>query len=101
MPTDPQADPQSTIAAWRILLRFFGIIVVLAVFSHWYAAGQNTGWTKNRIAETQVDEITGIEYVTYKDHFMPGVELLSAGITFGLLLSAATFIRLKPKSKAQ
>ncbi len=93
---DHAAEP--TIAAWRVLLRFLGIIIALGVFSHWYAAGKNTGWTKDRIAETQVDEITGIEYVTYKDHFLPGVEILAGGVAFGLLLSAATFIRLKPKS---
>lgn len=98
MSADNAAEP--TIAAWRILLRFFGIILALGVFCHWYAAGKNTGWTKNRIEVHQTDEITGIDYVTYKDHFLPGIEILVAGTGFGLLLSAATFIRLKPKSKA-
>jgi hypothetical protein len=72
----------------------------LAVFSFafWAAAGWNKGWTKTQIPITQTDEVTGIEYVTYQDHFMPGVELFGLALIFCLGLFAITFIRLKSKS---
>ncbi len=95
MPDSPVTEP--TIAAWRILLRGLGVIFALGIFSFWYAAGQNTGWTKDRIEIQQKDEITGIDYITYKDHFLPGIEFLVAGTGLGLGLSLVTFIRRKTK----
>lgn len=92
-----ESSDAPTIAAWRILLRAFGVILALAVFSYWYAAGQNTGWTQNRVAITQTEELTGIDYVTYEDRFVPGIEALVVGVAFGLALSAITFVRRKPK----
>lgn len=92
------ATTVSTIAAWRILLRGFGIILALGVFCYWFAAGQNTGWTKDKIEVHQIDEITGIEYITYQNHFLPGIEFLVIGIGFGLCLSTITFIPYTYKS---
>lgn len=85
------------IAAWRVLLRMVSAFLALFAFAFWAAAGWNRGWTKNQIPERQVDEITGIEFVTYRDHFMPGVELLGAGLFLCLLLFAITFIPRKAR----
>jgi uncharacterized membrane protein len=66
-------------------------------FSFWAAAGWNRGWTKTQIPVKQIDEVTGIEFVTYQDHFMPGVELLGLGLFLCIVLFAITFIGRKAR----
>ena len=80
------------------MLRIFGALFALAIFSYWAAAGANTGWTKDRIEIAKTDEITGIEYKEYQKHFLPGIEFLALGTGFGLALIAVTFF-LRKKTK--
>ncbi len=93
----PESPTPSGTPAWRVLFRMLGGFLALFCFAFWAAAGWNRGWTKTQIPIKQVDDITGIEFVTYKDHFMPGVELLSLGVFFSLALFAITFIRRKSR----
>ena len=81
------------IAAWRVLFRMLAGFSALFCFAFWAAAGWNTRWTKTQIAVKQSDVITGIEFITYKKHFMPGVELLALGVGISVALFALTFIR--------
>lgn len=101
MTTTPSASesPPSTssIAAWRVLLRMLAGIASLFLFAFWAAAGANRGWTKDQIPVKQIDEVTGIEFVVYKDHFMPGVEFLGVGLLLCIALFAITFIRRKAR----
>jgi hypothetical protein len=87
----------TTVEGWRIILRIAGALIALAFFSFWAAAGANTGWTKDRIEIKKTDEITGIEYVEYLKHFLPGLEFLAFGTGFGLAVIAFTFFRKKIK----
>lgn len=97
MTTTPPASSPSPIgiAAWRVLLRMLAGISTLFLFAYWAAAGANRGWTKTQIASKQIDEVTGIEFVTYKDHFTPGVEFLGLGLFLCAVLFGVTFIRRK------
>ncbi|MFA6962599.1 MAG: hypothetical protein WC205_17715 [Opitutaceae bacterium] len=62
------------IAAWRILVRGVAAFVALFIFSVWAAAGWNLGLTTTtRIAIAHTNPIL------YKDHFMPGIEVLALG----------------------
>lgn len=96
-PTSPRANtpvsPHSGIAAWRVLFRMLAGFIALFCFAFWAAAGWNLGWTKTQIAVKQTDAITGIEFITYKEHFMPGVELLALGVGISVALFAVTFLR--------
>jgi hypothetical protein len=49
-----------------------------------------------------LDEITGIEAVTYEDRFVPGVDFLGGGLVLGAaLLTASRFVgRTRPTSPA-
>jgi hypothetical protein len=85
--------PSPGIAAWRVLLRMLAGFIALFCFAFWSAAGWNSGWTKTQIAVKQTDAITGIEFITYKKHFMPGLELLALGLGISAALFAVTFIR--------
>lgn len=90
--------PASTIAAWRILLRGAGVLIALFVFCFWAAKGYHRGWSQNSVPVNQIDPITEIEYTTYEDRFVPGVDYLGAGISLGALIFAATFFgRRSPK----
>lgn len=95
--TESPAPPTGT-AAWRILFRMLAGFLAVFAFAFWAAAGWNKGWTKTQIPIPQTDEITGIDYVVYQDHFAPGVELLSLALFFSITLFGLTFIRLKSKS---
>jgi hypothetical protein len=80
------------------MLRFVGALLAVVVFAYWAAAGSNTGWTKDKLEIKKTDEVTGIEYVEYKNHFLPGIEFLVLGTGFGLALIGITFFPSK-KSK--
>lgn len=75
MPPSPATPaPAAGIAAWRILVRGLAAFAALFIFSVWAAAGFNPGLTTTtRIA------IANTNPVLYKDHFMPGIEVLSIG----------------------
>ncbi len=96
-PSAAPSDPPSGIAAWRVLFRMLAGVAALFCFAFWAAAGWNLGWTKTQIPVKQVDEITGIEFVTYQKHFLPGVELLAFGMALCLGLFAITFLRRRPR----
>jgi len=64
----------------------------------WAAAGANRGWTKTSVPRKMVDEVTGIEGVSYEKHFVPGVDFLGAALLgAGVLTGASFFFRTKPK----
>jgi hypothetical protein len=89
--------PADGIAGWRIVLRIFGAFFVLAIFAYWAAAGWNRGWTKDKIAAPKLDEVTGIEYVEFQDHFVPGIDFLTLGSCIGIAIAGSTFFfRKKP-----
>ena len=66
----------------RRFLRIAALIVLLGGLGFWVAKGANTGWTKNRVEKKTVDEVTGIEAISYDERFIPGVEFL-AGVAAG------------------
>ncbi len=75
----------------RKLLRILAFLVALGGLGFWLAAGANRGWTKNRVEKRTVDEVTGIEGVTYENRFVPGIDFfggtaIGAGALAGLSL---------------
>jgi hypothetical protein len=58
--------------------------------------GSSQGWTKTKISEMQVDEITGLEFPVEKDALVIGVDILVAGIFGSFGIFAITFL---PKLK--
>lgn len=81
----------------RLGLRLAALVLLLAVIGFWTAKGAHRGWSMNQVPVKQVDEITGIEFVTYQDRFVPGIEFLGAGtgLAAGLFILSLFF---KPKS---
>lgn len=76
----------------RTTLRLLALLLLVGTTAWWFAAGQNPGWTKNKVAVEKTDEITGIVYTEYEDRFIPGVDLLAAGGGTALFLVALSFL---------
>ena len=75
------------------------IVMTAAVI--WLVTGANRGWTKTSVAVKTLDEVTGIEGITYKDKFLPGVDFLGAALGGAALLAGASFFFRKTKNNNQ
>ena len=82
------------------LVLIFALIVALGVTAIWLAAGANRGWTKtSRIVKT-LDEVTGLEGITYEKQFQPGVDFLGAGFVGATIVAGVSFL-FRPKSNSK
>ena len=79
------------------ILRVIALILIVGSMIFWVAAGANRGWTKTSVPKKTLDEVTGIEGVTYEKHFVPGVDFLGA-VFFGAGILAGISIVLRTKS---
>jgi hypothetical protein len=76
----------------RQALRGIAALLMLATLGFWAAKGAHTGWSKDQVPIKQTDEVTGIEFVTYEQRFVPGVEFLAAGAGLAAGLFALSFL---------
>lgn len=83
----------------RLYLRLIALLLAVAVIVAWASLGAHRGWTKTSITEMKIDPITELEYPEHRNQFVPGLELLGAGIGCAAALAAASF--LFPKKKNQ
>jgi hypothetical protein len=74
------------------LVRILAALLVVIGLGVWLAAGANRGWTKNRIEKRRVDEVTGIEGITYEDRFVPGVDFLGGILVGAAVLAGVSFL---------
>ncbi len=75
------------------ILRLAAVIISLASITAWMAGGSHRGWTQTQVEETHQDEFTGIEYPVYREAFVPGLELLAAGLLLSGSLGAVSLIK--------
>jgi hypothetical protein len=76
----------------KSILRLLALALFLGAIAYWAATGANRGWTKNQVEIKTVDEVTGIEGVTYQKKFIPGVEFLAAAVGVAAVLAGASFL---------
>ncbi|MFP4282202.1 MAG: hypothetical protein ACLFU2_06235 [Opitutales bacterium] len=74
----------------RILL-LVSAALALATVALWALGGFHLGWTQTRIAETAIDPITEIEFTTYRDGFVAGVEVFVLGLGLSALFGGLGF----------
>lgn len=79
-------------------LQILALAVALGGVITWVATGANRGWTKTSVAVKALDEVTGIEGITYQKKFQPGVDFLGAAFAGAVLLMGTSFFFRKPKS---
>lgn len=81
----------------RRILRFLALVLAIATVTFWAAKGAHRGWSQDRVPVKQVDEITGLESITYEDRYVPGVDFLGGGVALAAgLLVVSVFL---PKTK--
>jgi len=80
------------------VLRLVAVVLALATVGFWAAKGAHRGWSMNRVPVKTLDEVTGLEQVTYQERFVPGVEFLGAGLALAAGLAAVSVFLPKNKS---
>ena len=74
------------------ILRIAALLIVLAAAGFWLTAGANRGWTKNQVEKKSLDEVTGIEGVSYEKKFVPGMDFLGAAVIGAAFLTGVSFL---------
>ena len=74
------------------LVRILAVFLAIGVIAIWLATGANRGWTKTSRVVKTLDEITGIEGITYENKFLPGVDFLGAGLFFATIVTGVSFL---------
>jgi hypothetical protein len=80
-------------------LRILALILALGAAILWLALGANRGWTKNSVEVKKLDEVTGLEGITYEKRFIPGLDFLGGALLgTGVLAGASLLFRNQPKT---
>jgi hypothetical protein len=78
------------------ILQLMAVLVLLAAGATWLATGANRGWTKTSVVVKTLDPVTGIEGITYRKKFLPGLDFLGgSALVAGLLGGTSLFFRKK------
>ncbi len=75
-----------------MVVRGFAVLILVVTVAIWAAMGASAGWTKTSVEVREEDPVTGIEGVTYRDQFVPGVEFLAVGVLGAGLIFAFTLL---------
>ncbi|HTI97503.1 MAG TPA: hypothetical protein VL527_01270 [Dongiaceae bacterium] len=79
------------------VLKLLAALVLVASVVVWLATGANRGWTKTSVAIKTLDDVTGIEGITYQKKFIPGVDFLGAAGLAALLLAGTSLLFSQPQ----
>lgn len=80
----------------RRILRITALVIVVGAVAAWCGTGAHRGWTKTSIERKTVDEVTGLEAVTYEKGFVAGVDFLGAAFLGAAVLGGVSLF-VKPK----
>ena len=83
------------------ILQILAAVITLITVGLWLATGANRAWTKTEVQIKTLDEVTGIEGISYRKQFQPGVDFLGAAFGGAALLAGASLFFRKPKNKNQ
>ena len=79
------------------ILRRLALLGLVGASITWLATGANRGWTKTSEPVKTMDEVTGIEGITYQKRFAPGLDFLGAALLGAGILTGVSFLfRKKP-----
>jgi len=83
--------------AFRHILQLASLAIVFAAVVLWLITGANRGWTKTSEPKRTLDEVTGIEGITYEKRYRPGFDFLGAALLgAGILAAASLLFRKQP-----
>jgi len=64
----------------RRTLQFLALTVIATAGLTWLATGASRGWTHTSVPVKVLDEVTGLEGITYQRCFVPGLDFLGAAV---------------------
>ncbi len=73
-------------------LRLLALVVALAAAGTWFVTGANRGWTKTSVEKRTLDEVTGLEAITYEKKFAPGLDFLGSALLGAGALAGLSFL---------
>lgn len=76
----------------KTILRVLATFLLLGAIGFWAVAGANRGWTKTSVPVKTLDDVTGIEGVTYHKKFVPGVDFLAVAGAGAVVLAVISFL---------
>jgi hypothetical protein len=79
------------VALMKRILQLLAVLVLLAAGVTWLATGANRGWTKTSVPVKTLDQVTGIEGISYQQKFLPGVDFLGAALLGAGVLAGVSF----------
>ena len=79
-------------------LRIFALLLAVGSVLVWVGLGANGGWTRTSVPVKTVDEVTGIEAISYERKFVPGLDSLGAALLVAGLLGSVSFLFPKQKN---
>jgi hypothetical protein len=74
------------------LLRIIAVAVALLAMATWLATGANRGWTKTSVEKKTVDEVTGLEGISYEKRFSLGLDLLGGALLGAGVIAGVSFL---------
>jgi hypothetical protein len=80
----------------KTTLRLLALVVLIAANVWWLKAGASRGWTKTLVPVTTLDEVTGLQGITYERRVVPGLDLLGAAWVVALALGGTSFFFAPP-----
>ena len=83
------------------ILRRLALLIFVGALLTWLATGANRGWTKTSEPVKTMDEVTGIEGITYQKRFAPGLDFLGAGLLGAGVLTGVSFLFRKNNNKTK
>ena len=76
----------------KLFLRWTSLVVVMAAAVLWFSAGANRGWTKTSVEKKSVDEVTGIEGITYEKRLVVGLDILAGALLGAGVIAGVSFL---------
>lgn len=73
-------------------LRLLALVVALAAAGTWFVTGANRGWTKTSVEKRTLDEVTGLEAITYEKKYAPGLDFLGSALLGAGALAGLSFL---------
>ena len=73
-------------------LRLLALVVALTAAGTWFVTGANRGWTKTSVEKRTLDEVTGLEAITYEKKFAPGLDFLGSALLGAGALAGLSFL---------
>ena len=82
-------------------MRGGSVILAAAFVVFWIALGSNRGWTKTTVRIPKKDPVTDQDYFEWQKKFVPGVELLGAGLAVASALFGISFLKFGNQNRSQ